>query len=104
KKVPKGKVATYAQIAALSGRPHAVRAVVWILHSSSRAHRLPWHRILKSKGAIAFPLGTADHARQKALLKKEGVEVDDRGRVDLLHYQWRKKTPCGGTRGFRGVG
>jgi methylated-DNA-protein-cysteine methyltransferase-like protein len=104
KKVPRGKVATYAQIAALSGRPNAIRGVVWILNSSSKAHKLPWQRILNSKGKIAFEVGSRSFLRQKSLLQKEGIVVDSSGKLDLKKYQWKKKIkkPGGGTPGFGG--
>ena len=91
RKIPKGKVATYKQIAALAGKPHAVRAIAWILHSSSKAHRLPWQRILNAQGKISFPVSNRLHQKQKNLLQKEGVRFLDGGRVDLARYQWQKK-------------
>lgn len=91
KKIPKGKVATYKQIAALAGRPHAVRAIAWILHSSSKAHKLPWQRVLNAQGKISFPAGSAHFKKQKSLLKKEGIVFLESGRIDLAKYQWKKK-------------
>jgi methylated-DNA-protein-cysteine methyltransferase-like protein len=90
-KVPKGKVATYKQIAALAGKPHAVRAIAWILHSSSKAHKLPWQRILNAQGKISFPASSPLHKKQKSLLQKEGIRFSDNGRIDLAKYQWQKK-------------
>lgn len=91
RKVPPGKVATYAQIAELSGKPHAARAVSWILHSSSEAYGLPWQRILNSKGKISFPWGSRHYNRQKTLLKKEGVVFSSTDDIDMKHFQWKKK-------------
>lgn len=90
-KVPKGKVATYKQIAALAGKPHAVRAIAWILHSSSKAHNLPWQRILNAQGKISFPVSSRSYKKQKSLLQKEGIRFPDGGRIDLARYQWQKK-------------
>lgn len=97
RKVPKGNVATYKQIAALAGKPHAVRAIAWILHSSSKAHKLPWQRILNAQGKISFPVSNRLHQKQKALLQKEGVHFSDSGRVDLSRYQWQKKPKASAT-------
>lgn len=93
RKVPRGKVATYGQIAKLAGKPQGSRGVSWILHSSSAAHKLPWQRILNSKGMISFPVGSAEFKKQKQLLLQEGVEFGDGGAVDLKRFQWKKKAP-----------
>ncbi len=91
KKIPKGKIATYGQIAKLAGKPQGSRGVAWILHSCSESHSLPWHRVLNSKGKISFSPTTAAFLRQKRLLQKEGVLFADRGQLDLKKYQWNKK-------------
>lgn len=83
--IPVGRVATYGQIAALAGNPRASRQVSRILHSSSRKEKLPWHRVINSKGGISLPPGRG-YELQAALLREEGIEVDDNGRVDLRRY------------------
>ena len=98
KKIPRGKVATYGQIAALAGRPHAARGVSWILSSSSGAHKLPWHRVLNAKGEIAFPWTSRHFTKQKNLLEAEGVEVTEPKQIDLTKFQWKKKPPVTKTR------
>lgn len=90
KKIPRGKVATYGQIAALAGRPGAARAVVWILHSSSKKYRLPWHRVLNTRGEIPFPKGSTHYKKQLALLIKEKVVFTNPGRVDMKRSHWKK--------------
>lgn len=89
--VPRGKVATYGQIAKLAGKPQGSRGVSWILHSSSKAHQLPWQRILGSTGKISFPPGSAEFKKQKRLLISEGVEFDGDDTIDLTKFQWKKK-------------
>jgi methylated-DNA-protein-cysteine methyltransferase-like protein len=86
--VPRGRVATYGQIARLAGFPAHARQVVWALHSSSKKHKLPWHRVINSQGRIGLP-GERARARQKALLSREGVEVDAYGKVDLARFGWK---------------
>lgn len=90
KLIPKGKVATYAQIAALAGRPQAVRGVVWILHSLSTIEELPWFRVINAKGKISFPEMSPQALRQKKLLASEGVEFSQSEKINLLRYQWKK--------------
>lgn len=87
KRIPRGRVATYGQIAKLAGNPRAVRGVVWILHSSSGKHGLPWHRVINGKGIIALKPGTG-FEEQVMRLVDEGVRVGPGSRVDLKKYQW----------------
>ena len=80
RRIPKGRVATYGDVAAASGFPGCARQVVWAL----RAGRgMPWHRVLGAKGLIRLP-GEAG-MEQKLLLQMEGVEVTG-ARVDLVKY------------------
>ena len=87
KKVPKGKVATYGQIAALAGNPRAARQVVRILHTSSGKERLPWHRIVNRQGRIALKPGYG-YEIQRELLLGEGVEFDENDAIDFDRYLW----------------
>jgi methylated-DNA-protein-cysteine methyltransferase-like protein len=87
KAIPRGKVATYAQIAALAGNFRAARQVVRVLHSSSDKDRLPWHRVINSRGGISLKRGRG-FEEQKHLLLAEGVRVSRRGSVDLEEFQW----------------
>ncbi len=89
--IPKGKIATYGQIAKLAGKPQGSRGVSWILHSSSKAHNLPWQRVLNSKGMISFPMDSAEFKRQKQLLVKEGIDFNEADQIDLKKFQWRRK-------------
>lgn len=91
KKIPRGRVATYQQVAGLAGKLHASRGVAWILNSSSKKYKLPWQRVINSKGGISFKPGTHHFMMQKRLLTKEGVEVDSAGKIDLKCFQYRKK-------------
>jgi methylated-DNA-protein-cysteine methyltransferase-like protein len=88
KAIPKGKVATYGQIAMMAGNPRGVRGVVWILHSSSQKAGLPWHRVINRKGEISLPYGEG-YEEQKARLEAEGVQFDWEDRIDLDRFLWR---------------
>ncbi|MGE4133586.1 MAG: MGMT family protein [Bdellovibrionales bacterium] len=90
--IPRGRVATYKQVAALAGHEHASRGVAWILNSCSRKYNLPWHRVLSSQGRISFRPTTHNFTMQRKLLCAEGVEVDAGGRLDMVRFQWRKKS------------
>lgn len=91
RKIPRGKVATYGQIAKLAGKPQGSRGVAWILHSSSVVQDLPWHRVINSKGKISFPLMSEHERRQRSLLEREGIEFNDADSIDLKIFQWKKK-------------
>ena len=69
--IPKGKVATYGQIAAFAGSPRAARQVVRILHACTIKDGLPWHRVINSKGRIAMTPGRG-YESQKRLLYGTG--------------------------------
>jgi len=90
KKIPRGKVATYGQIAALAGNPRAARQVAWVLHSASDKEKLPWQRVINSQGGISLPR-YGGYELQRALLVKEGVKFDAADRIDLVRFQWKPK-------------
>jgi len=77
--VPHGKTASYGAIATRAGLPKRARFVARVL-AESDAPDLPWHRIVRSDGRIAFPPGSAAWKKQCALLRREGVEIAN-GRV-----------------------
>lgn len=91
KKIPRGKVATYSQIASLAGKPQGVRGVVWILHAQSSSKDLPWYRVINSKGRISFPEMSEGWISQKSHLSREGVELNESGIIDLELYQWKPR-------------
>ena len=90
KSIPKGKVASYGQIARLAGNPRAARQVSWVLHSCSKKEKLPWHRVVNSKGRISLPLENG-YFRQKRLLQKESVAFDHYDNIDLSKFQFQSK-------------
>ena len=75
--VPKGKVATYGQIAVMCGSPHASRAVGYALHRNPRPGVIPCHRIVNREGRLAPAFAFGGQEVQAELLMKEGVEVRD---------------------------
>src|SRR5690606_1530020 len=79
--VPRGQVAGYGHIARRAGLPGRARLVARIL-SGNEDPKLPWHRILRSDGRIAFPEGSAGWREQVQRLRAEGVAVE-RGRVRM---------------------
>jgi len=90
KQIPRGKVASYGQIAALLGHPRAARTVGWALSalSPAQAAEVPWHRVISSTGRITISRVDLSADLQRALLEAEGVEFDARGDVDMARYRW----------------
>jgi methylated-DNA-protein-cysteine methyltransferase related protein len=87
KAIPEGKVMTYGQIAREAGSPRAARQVVRALHSMSRKHHLPWHRVVNGKGQIALQDDESYH-EQLFSLESEGIQVGPNGTIDLQKYQY----------------
>jgi methylated-DNA-protein-cysteine methyltransferase-like protein len=85
--IPRGRVATYGQIAVMAGLPNGARQVARLLASSSRAHRLPWHRVINASGGISLASGAGGEL-QRSLLAGEGVAFR-RGKVNLRRFGWR---------------
>lgn len=86
--IPKGRVASYGQLADLAGLPGRARLVGKVLRTAPKETRLPWHRILRANGVLAFLAGSEQAKRQIDLLAEEGVEVI-RNKVDLKRYGWQ---------------
>lgn len=91
KKIPKGKVASYGQIAKLADKPQGSRGVGWILNSCAESHDLPWQRVINSQGKISFPKKSKEYLLQKNLLLKEKIKFSDTDTISLEIYGWKKK-------------
>ncbi|MDR2070223.1 MAG: MGMT family protein [Treponema sp.] len=91
--IPPGCVACYRDVARAAGLPNGARQVVRTLHSLSGACALPWHRIIRSDGSIALE-SCRGRETQIALLRAEGVEVSDAGRVDMAKYDYFNVSPA----------
>jgi methylated-DNA-protein-cysteine methyltransferase-like protein len=89
RRIPRGRVATYGQIAQLAGLGRQARLVGYAMSALPRGTRVPWHRVINAQGAISArrgdPTGALD---QRLLLEAEGVRFDPRGRVSLERYGW----------------
>jgi methylated-DNA-protein-cysteine methyltransferase related protein len=90
KQIPFGKVATYGQIADLSGLYGKPRLVGYALFRVDLEDDVPWHRVINSKGEISYSSQRrgGDYL-QKILLEKEGIEFKSNGKIDLNRYRWQ---------------
>ena len=87
-RIPPGKVASYGQIADLAGLPGRARLVGKVLGYAPKALKLPWYRVLRSSGQLAFSAGSKEAETQKGLLQEEGVVVLN-NRVKLKQFGWQ---------------
>ena len=85
--IPKGKVATYGQIARLAGYPGHARFVGSTLKKLPHDTKLPWHRVINAQGKLSFPENSPAYKRQKSLLENEGI-VFRNAKLSLSHFGW----------------
>ena len=83
--IPRGRVATYGQIAALLGYPRAARAVGYAMRHCPSG--VPWHRVVNAQGGISLRANVSGMITQRVLLEQEGVLLR-RGRLRLDRYRW----------------
>ena len=88
KKIPKGKVATYGQIAKLCGSPKAYRAIGNILHKNPDQDIIPCHRVVNRKGQLSQNFAFGGIEGQKYLLEVENIFINEKYQVDLSKYSW----------------
>jgi methylated-DNA-protein-cysteine methyltransferase-like protein len=91
KRIPRGKVATYGQIADLAGLPRQARLVGYALNALPAGTRLPWHRVVNAKGEVSPRSNDLGHDQiQAQLLGREGVRLVQ-GKIDLTRYRWQPR-------------
>lgn len=92
RRIPKGKVMTYGQIATLLGSRLSPRAVGWAMHGSPRG--VPWHRVVNASGGCSTDrMPDIAPGLQRALLETEGVSFRPGGTLDLARHRWTPPPP-----------
>ena len=91
RRIPRGRVATYGQIARLAGRPGQARQVGYALHAMATDRPVPWHRVINARGEVSRRSHPGSDEAQRRFLECEGVRFDARGRVDLARYLSRPR-------------
>lgn len=86
RRIPRGRVATYGQIAAILGWPRAARAVGYAMRHCPPG--VPWHRVVNANGGISLRANVSGMLTQRLMLEQEGVPVR-KGRVRLDRHRWR---------------
>lgn len=91
RRIPRGRVATYGQIARLAGLSGHARQVGYALHALPHGTSVPWHRVVNARGHVS-PRSAGDWMfEQRRRLEEEGVEFDALGRLALARYRWRPR-------------
>src|SRR5207245_2530032 len=90
KRIPRGRVATYGQVATLAGLDGHARQVGYALHNLPARSNVPWHRVINARGEISPRSAGDSHELQRMLLEAEGVEFSLDGRVALKVYRWKR--------------
>ena len=88
RRIPKGRVATYGQVAVLAGIAGHARQVGYALHALPDGTTVPWHRVVNASGGISVRAMPGGELIQQQLLAREGVLLNARGRVALARTRW----------------
>lgn len=92
RRIPRGRVATYGQVALYAGLPGHARQVGQALSALPEGAPLPWHRVINARGEVSPRGGLGgEEGFQRHLLEREAVRFDVRGRVDLDRYGWEPR-------------
>lgn len=89
KQIPRGKVATYGQVARLAGIPRNSRQVGTVLKTLPENSGVPWFRVVNSRGEISDRGDGTTRGRQRARLENEDVAFDERSRIPLDQFRWQ---------------
>ena len=88
RRIPRGRVATYGQVAELAGLAGHARQVGYALHALPDGTTVPWHRVLNARGTLCLRR-SAGQITQRIRLEREGVRFDAGGRIQLERLRWR---------------
>jgi methylated-DNA-protein-cysteine methyltransferase-like protein len=87
RRIPRGQVASYGQVARLARLANGARQVGYALHALPAHTTVPWHRVVNVRGAISLRGG--GDMTQRILLEREGLRFGAGGRIDLAAFGWR---------------
>ena len=89
RRIPRGRVMTYGQIAYTLGEGYTPRTVGFVMHGSD--DETPWHRVINSQGRCSTGGIVLPSDKQQRMLEREGIKFDESGRCDLETYLWRPR-------------
>ncbi len=87
-RIPKGRVATYGQVARLAGNPRLARVVGYALHANPLPMVIPCHRVVNREGRVTAAFAFGGGEQHRALLEAEGIVFEADGHIDLGIYGW----------------
>jgi methylated-DNA-protein-cysteine methyltransferase-like protein len=90
RRVPRGRVATYGQVARVAGLGDHARLVGYALAALPRGTTVPWHRVINARGTVSRRR-SGDSLSQRVALEREGVRFDARDRTSFVTYGWRPR-------------
>ena len=88
RRIPRGRVASYGQVARLAGLPGHARQVGYAMYALTAGTKVPWHRVVNAAGAVSRRRVPGAELTQRMLLEREGVRFGPRGRIPLDRYGW----------------
>ncbi len=92
RRIPRGRVATYGQVAELARLGGHARQVGYALHAiRPEEHALPWHRVINAQGRVSARSEPGGDQIQRQLLEREGIRFELGGRIDLERYRWKPR-------------
>ena len=91
RRIPRGHVMTYGQLAEILGEGYTPRTIGFVMHGSD--DKTPWHRVLNAQGACSTGRIVLPYDKQQRMLEAEGVSFDERGRCELQNYLWIPRQP-----------
>ena len=91
RRIPKGRVATYGQVAELAGLPRAARQVGYAMAALRPSTRVPWQRVVNARGEVSVRAEPGAEQVQRRRLEREGVRFDAAGRIALSRYGWQPR-------------
>jgi methylated-DNA-protein-cysteine methyltransferase-like protein len=90
RRIPRGRVMTYGQIAYMLGEGYTPRTVGFVMHGANERDT-PWHRVINSQGKCSTGRVVLPPDKQQRMLEREGVSFDEAGRCDLEEFLWKPR-------------
>lgn len=90
RRIPRGKVATYGQIARLAGLGRSARQVGYALFRLPENTRVPWQRVVNAQATVSALPFLGGPEIQRAKLEAEGIRFDEDGRIDFAKFRWNE--------------
>jgi methylated-DNA-protein-cysteine methyltransferase-like protein len=91
RRIPRGRVASYGQIARLAGIPGRARQVGYALHVLPGGSRIPWQRVINAAGRVSRRRVPGAELTQRMLLEQEGIRFAPGGRIPFARYGWKRE-------------